>query len=371
MMIQSLRLIPYYIYYMNRIFLSFCVGLVLTVCSCHKEGNVFSLKGQINGLEDTTILLYGLFSVPDSIIEVPVEDGKFSCTLPMDTITPMYMLLSKENMEFPIFADKGVNMVVEGDTAQLHKLRITGGKAQEEYNAFKDSISHLDNYVDVRQQADSFIVKHPQSIVSIYLIQKYFVQVPYPNKDLIEVMIKQLSGNLHDNHYISRLQNQLNNLPKQDKRLEMVALPDTTGNVVKTNDYNDHFVVLSLWASWHPESIVMQDSLQSTVKKFTKRPVKFVNLSLDNNREAWLSAIREHGWDGIHLCNFKGWNNELVKKAGAQDIPAIYLINTSDKVIATDMWGKPLENLLDKQLTSWEEQQKKRQEAERKRKNRK
>ena len=57
----------------------------------------------------------------------------------------------------------------------------------------------------------------------------------------------QLSGNLHDNHYISRLQNQLNNLPKQDKRLEMVALPDTTGNVVKTNDYNDHFVVLSLW----------------------------------------------------------------------------------------------------------------------------
>lgn len=356
---------------MNRIFLPLFIGLILTVCSCQKEENVFKINGQINGLEDTTVTLYGIFSVPDSIIEIPVKNGKFSCTLPLDTITPMYLLLGKANMEYPIFADKGVNITIKGDTAHLHQLSITGGKAQEEYNAFQDSIAHLSEYVEIRQEADSFIVKNPQSIVSIYLIQRYFVQVPFPNKELIESMIEQLSGIMHDNHYISRLQNQLDSKIGNNSRLQMIAMPDTTGTIIKTDEYKDHFIVLSLWASWHPESIERQDSLQATIKKMKKRAVKFVNISLDTDREAWLSTIREHKLGGIHLCDLKGWNNQLVKRLNTEDIPANYIINTSNKIITTDMWDKQLENFLDKQLDNWEEEQKKKKAEERKRKRRK
>ena len=313
-------------------------------------------------------MLYGIFSLPDSIIQIPVKDGKFSYELSLDTITPMYLLLQNNQIEYPIFADKGVDIHIKGDTTQLLQLTVTGGKIQEEYNAFKDSIAHLNNYVEIRQQADSFIVKHPLSVVSIYLIKKYFVEVPFPNKTLIETMIKQLSGKMHDHHYISRLQNTLNSQTNKEKRLQMAELPDTTGTVIKSSEYKNKFIVLSFWASWHPESIEMQDSLQATIKKFAKRPIAFVNLSLDNDREAWLSAIRTKKWEGLHLCDFKGWNNLLAKQTNTQDIPTLYIVNTTGKIITTNMWGKQLENFLDKQVGNWEKEQKKKEQKNKKKK---
>jgi hypothetical protein len=280
----------------------------------------------------------------------------------------MYLLLQNNQIEYPIFADKGVDIHIKGDTTQLLQLTVTGGKIQEEYNAFKDSIAHLNNYVEIRQQADSFIVKHPLSVVSIYLIKKYFVEVPFPNKTLIETMIKQLSGKMHDHHYISRLQNTLNSQTNKEKRLQMAELPDTTGTVIKSSEYKNKFIVLSFWASWHPESIEMQDSLQATIKKFAKRPIAFVNLSLDNDREAWLSAIRTKKWEGLHLCDFKGWDNLLAKQTNTQDIPTLYIVNTAGKIITTNMWGKQLENFLDKQVGNWEKEQKKKEQKNKKKK---
>lgn len=356
---------------MNRIFLPLFIGILLAVCSCRKEDNLFRLTGDIRGLDDSTVSLYGIFSIPDSIVEIPVKDGKFNYTLPLDTITPMYLLLDSGRMEYPIFADKGVSIHVEGDTARLHRLTITGGKAQEEYKAFQDSIASLNEYIEIRQEADSFITRHPQSIVSIYLIQKYFVHVPHPNKELIETMIKQLSGNMQDNHYISRLQNTLNNQTKRDKRLEMAALPDTAGTIINVNEYKDKFIVLSFWASWHPHSIEMQDSLQAVIKKFAKRPVKFVSLSLDSDREAWLTTIRKQQMGGLHLCDFKGWNNTLVQETGTQDLPALYIAGTSGRTVATDMWGKQLEKFLENQVSSWEKEQKKKEQEAKKRKRKK
>lgn len=353
---------------MKKSFLPFLLGILLTICSCQKEENLFKLIGNIQGLSDSTVMLYGLFSIPDSVIQIPVKDGKFNYELHLDTITPMYLLLESSQMEYPIFADKGVNIHIKGDTAQLHQLTITGGKVQEEYNAFKDSIAHLESYVEIRQEADSFIVSHPQSVVSIYLIQKYFVQAPFPNRDLIETMIKQLSGNMHDNHYISRLQNTLNSQTSKEKRLQMAELPDTTGTVIKASEYKNKFIVLSFWASWHPESIEMQDSLQATIKKFAKRPVTFVSLSLDNDREAWLSAIRTRQLGGLHLCDFKGWNTLLAKQTNTQDIPALYVVNTSNRIVTTDMWGKQLENFLDKQVGNWEKEQKEKEKKKNKKK---
>lgn len=349
---------------MKRNLFLLVAGIIATLFSCQKEENVFKLTGEIQGLNDTTISLYGIFSIPDSIIEIPVKGGQFSCTLPIDTITPMYLLIQSQNIEYPIFADKGIHIKVEGDTTNLHALHIVGGKAQEEYNAFKDSIASLTDYVSIREEADSFIVKHPQSIVSIYLIQKYFVQVPYPNKDLIESMIKQLSGIMHDNHYISRLQNSLKFRSVREQYIQMDALPDTVGKQIPISEYKNHFVVLSFWASWHPESVRMQDSLQHIIKRFTNRPVKFVSLSVDNDRQQWLDTIRTHKLGGYQLCDFKGWNNTLVQASETNDLPAIYILNTSNKILATDMWHKQLENFLEKQLDKWEEQEKEKKKKE-------
>ena len=153
--------------------------------------------------------------------------------------------------------------------------------------------------------------------------------------------------------------------------MQISALPDTTGTIINTSEYKDKFTVLSLWASWHPESIELQDSLKTAIETLADRPVKFVSLSLDSDRDAWLSVVREKQLGGVHLCDFRGWDTPLAKQTNTQNIPALYVANTSGRIIATNMWGKQLENFLEKQLDNWEKEQKKKEQEKKKIRNRK
>lgn len=330
-----------------------------SLSSCRQDGNRFHLEGNIKGLGDSVVSLYGIFNDPDSIVELPVKEGRFSCSLPLDTITPLFLLLNDERREYPIFADKGVHTRIEGDAANPDSLNVIGGAAQDEFNAFARSIRPLKNYFEVQQMADSFIVAHPHSIVSVYLIYKYFVNSPSPDKAQIESICKQLSGNMQDNPYISRLLSSMDTPGKRVsvQHLNVANMADTTGVIVKANSYKDNLVVLSLWASWHPDSRTMQDSLQAQVKRFAKRPVKFISVSLDSDRDQWMKAIREDKLGGVHLCDFKGWNGAFVQTTGATGLPKNFVLNQSGRILISDIWGKRLDNFLDKQLTQLEEQQ--------------
>ena len=115
----------------------------------------------------------------------------------------------------------------------------------------------------------------------------------------------------------------------------------------------------------------MQDSLKTAIETLADRPVKFVSLSLDSDRDAWLSVVREKQLGGVHLCDFRGWDTPLAKQTNTQNIPALYVANTSGRIIATNMWGKQLENFLEKQLDNWEKEQKKKEQEKKKIRNRK
>lgn len=337
----------------------FVTAAISTMNSCRSDETLFRLEGDIKGLGDSTVFLYGIFNDPDSILEIPVEQGKFSCTLPLDTITPLFLLLDNEKREYPIFADKGIRISVNGDITNPDSLTIIGGTAQEQFNTFAQSIRPLKEHFEIRQMADSFIVAHPHSIVSVYLIYEYFVKSPSPDKAQIESICKQLSGNMQDNPYISRLLGSMETPGKRinTQHLNIANLTDTTGTTIKANTYRDNYIVLSLWASWHPQSRIMQDSLQANIKKFAKRPVKFISVSIDSDYDQWKDAIRQNKLGGIHLCDTKGWNGAFIQTTGATDLPKNFILNQAGKILVSDMWGNRLNSFLDKQLTQWEEQQ--------------
>lgn len=343
--------------------------MLLCLVACKKQGNDFRLTGGIAQLPDTVVSLYGLFAQPDSIVTVPVEEGRIDFSLPMDTITPLCLYVASRGEELPLFADKRLTIRVEGDTLKGQPLRATGGALQAEYNAFLDSIAGLDSLPDIVGKAEAFITAHPQSVVSIYLIDKYFVRTNQPDKAQIERMITLLSGIMHDHPYIMALQEKLKNMPdrKRDRYVALGSLQDSTGTLLNSADYKDKFVVISLWASWHRQSRSMQDSLKQTVKRFAKRPVKFISLSLDANREEWLSAVRADTLPGVHVCDFKGWSGGFLPICGATELPALYVLNANGRIAATDKWGEELEEYLDKKVKVWEEQQKKKKNKSKKR----
>ncbi len=347
----------------------FVVLTTFLLTACHDTSHEFKLKGDVANLNDSIVCLYGIFTTPDSMIPIPVRNGQFECTLQLDTITPMFLLLDSNRLEVPIFANKGIKMSIKGDTQG--QIIAKGGTEQALYNVFQDSIRNLTSQNEIREVADSFIISNPYSIVSIYLINKYFIQVKHPNKTLIERTINQLSGIMHDHPYIGQILSEISTRTdgQRDRYLPLPVMPDTSSTDVKQTMYKEKFKVISLWASWNEKSIALQDSIKELAKEFKKEPVLFVNISLDNNREEWMKAInKEELFEGIHLCDFKVWDNNFVKQSVVSDIPYNVVTDTRNKVLISNINGTQLSIFLKKQI---EEYKKKQEEEKRKKKNKK
>ena len=54
-----------------------------------------------------------------------------------------------------------------------------------------------------QKKAEEFIVQHPHSFVSAYLINDYFVQVPQPDIEKDQSLIEPLGGNIKDSRILS------------------------------------------------------------------------------------------------------------------------------------------------------------------------
>ena len=148
----------------------------------------------------------------------------------------------------------------------------------------------------------------------------------------------------------------------------------TAININKNNFQNevmnsDKPVLLDFWASWNKESIATQDSLVSVQKALKKDKFVIISLSLDLDKKEWMEKIiQKDTTQWKQVCDFKGWNNSIVKQQGITRIPANILIGPDKRVITQDIRGK---ELIDKvrQLTEQDkEKEKAAKEAERARK---
>ena len=123
---------------------------------------------------------------------------------------------------------------------------------------------------------------------------------------------------------------------------------------------------MDFWASWNKESIATQDSLVSVQKALKKDKFVIISLSLDLNKKEWMEKIiQKDTTQWKQVCDFKGWNNSIVKQQGITRIPANILIGPDKRVITQDIRGK---ELIDKvrQLT---EQDKEKRKSRQKRQN--
>lgn len=127
---------------------------------------------------------------------------------------------------------------------------------------------------------------------------------------------------------------------------------------------------MSFWilGKLEQRSIATQDSLVSVQKALKK-----TSLLLSASPLIWIkrNGWRNHSKDTTQwkqVCDFKGWNNSIVKQQGITRIPANILIGPDKRVITQDIRGK---ELIDKvrQLTEQDkEKEKAAKEAERARK---
>ncbi len=349
---------------MKNIYLVYFLLIILSACS-GKKGNAVSLNGEIKGLGNDTLYIYGADKMYDRIDTLIVENDKFSATLSPDTLVATWLLFSN-GTQYPLFMDKGDKIQIKGVSTGLNHLEINGNTPNEELTSFQKDLSGLGKPSEkvLEEKADEFINSHHSSLVSIYLLDKYFVQKTEPDYTQIKKLTEQMTGELKDRPYIDELLVRIQEAEKTavGKTAAYFHLPNAKGKQINRSDFKDQYLLIHFWASWDTTSRNNNATFRRIYKKEQKnKKFALLGVSLDIEKEKWQKAIEADTLKWEQVCDFSGWNTEIAKQFSIQALPANVLLSPSGIIEGKDM----TEEAIRKKLKDIEEKEKEKKEAER------
>lgn len=354
---------------MKNIYLVCFLAIILSACG-GKAPDTTSLSGEIKGLGNDTLYIYGTDKMYDRMDTLPAENGRFSKTLSTDTLAAVWLLFSNGN-RYPLFIDKGNDIQIKGSVAEPASLEITGNTPNEELSAFQKELKGLGIHTEkaLEEKAGDFIKEHPSSLASIYLLDKYFVQKEQPDYTQIKKLTEYMTGELKDRPYIDELLNRIQEEEKAaiGKTIPYFRLPNAQGKQLSRSDFKDQYLLIHFWASWDTTSCDSNAVYRRIYRKEQKnKKFALLGVSLDIDKANWQKAIETDTLKWKQVCSLSGWDTELVKQLAIRALPANVLLSPSGRIEGKGLSEKEIE----KKLKDIEEEEKIKEKKEREKRKR-
>ena len=138
--------------------------------------------------------------------------------------------------------------------------------------------------------------------------------------------------------YTEAVQAALDNALKPQPGLQLgqpapeFTLHDLAGQPVSLSQFKGQIVLLDFWASWCKPCISDLPKLREIKEKTADWPVVFVNVSLDEDEEAWREAVDEHEIKGIHV-RVDAFASDVAESYQVDGIPLYYLVDSQGLVV--------------------------------------
>ena len=126
---------------MKKINLVYTLLFILAACG-GKPTVTTSISGEIKGLGNDTLYLFGADPIYDGMDTLPVKEGKFSAELSVDTLVTAYLLFD-DGTRYPIFIGKGNSILIKGNVSAPTLLEVTGNTANDELTAYQKDLKGL------------------------------------------------------------------------------------------------------------------------------------------------------------------------------------------------------------------------------------
>ena len=324
------------------------LALLVAACGNGNKGNVL-LQGEISGLGNDTIYLYGVDQFYHHTDTITLKAGKFKVWLEADTLSDTRLCFA-DGTEYPLYFRPGDKLTVAGDTTTLHHhLEVTGNEEHKLLNAFFTSCDTITSPQGVNLLAEQYILKHPDNLAILYLLDHYVVQTPHPNLQRIDTLIMQMNSALKDRPYIDRLNAQIQEMKKSDvgRVAPYFSLPGLTKKRINKNDYRDQYLLVHFWASWDEPSrkankqwrmLYKEIQKQKKEKKEkNKKQFTLIGFSLDGNRTDWADAIKEDSLTWEQGYDQDGWSSKAIGLYHIQALPSNVFINPKGTIIGRNV----------------------------------
>lgn len=369
-----------------------CAGAMAILASCGQNGYV--IEGTFSNADDTVSVqrkayLYSDFSSTADTVDI--VDGRFCFKGHVDQPLPYLIGVEGVQGEVEIFLENAkytAELVQEGP--YLGTALVNGGDTQSLY--YKIATSHqgvLDKYgLDVnsfmeeymaeettderRAELDGLLQKiytesdslrrlivdeyretHPLSYFDLSGIYNEMMSMSpddiaealKPYKDAAEYashpIVVRITEYLEDNTHL------MQGAPAPD-----FTVPDTKGKDVTFSSIYPKYKVtmIDFWASWCGPCRNFNPVLVEIYEKYHDKGFEIVGVSMDNDKESWLQAIKDDGLGWIQLSDLNYWNTKPRELYNVSYIPQNILVDSEGKIIASKLGEEELEEVLGEYL---------------------
>lgn len=319
----------------------------LLLCACGESGTRFHLEGKFKNINQGEFYLCDFDNGTKDTISL--REGRFIYDKDMaDTV--VLTLIFPNFSELPIIATPGGRVMIKGDVSHLKETEITGTEENELLTGFRLQTKEMMPPA-VKQKAEEFILKHPASPVSLYLLRRYFimaVDADYAHiLELCNTMLKAKPNSIPLIQLQKRLKATRN--IKSSGKLPSFKATDTNGNTVSDSLLRKKANVIMVWASWSFDSQQMLHQLNRW-KKEHHDSIGVMSICMDADARDGRKSLENDSIKWPDVCDGKMWDSPLVSTLGISFIPENIVIDKNGNIVGRHLSAADLKDKVDKLL---------------------
>ncbi|MCG8581941.1 MAG: redoxin domain-containing protein [Bacteroidales bacterium] len=127
--------------------------------------------------------------------------------------------------------------------------------------------------------------------------------------------------------------NLFNSLTKEGRTLPSVSIPDAWNQPVNLDTLIKGQSLLVLWKSDDEASRQVSKQLMRWSRTYRRQGLQIYMISLDDDKDNWLNAIKEDRLALLHLSDLKGENSPIMKKFGLTSLPSLLLLDENRIIV--------------------------------------
>lgn len=371
---------------MKKIFIFLCVLFIFSCTSKHNNG-LFTVHGGLKNAPDQKVFLEQLFfnQTPPHVLDTAkMENGKFEvkANAPEEGLYRIrfeknagYIFINdKDDIDFSANANDSILKTTKFNTPanatltafimrldSIHTKLINEDQTRKDYQQQKnDSLAFIaDNAFNISNEwYNNFLVKYIDTVsspINALFAMGYTQDV---NMDTVKNLLANLTKKYPKNSSVAAMQKQFDQfVAAQDNKSTSgniavgqiapdITLPDVNEKSFSLNSLRGKYVLVDFWASWCGPCRQENPNVVSNYNQFKDKNFTVLGVSLDQDKKAWLKAIKDDGLIWKQISDLKFWNSEAATLYHIEAIPFNVLIDPQGKIIATELRGNDLHNKL-------------------------
>ena len=356
-------------------------ALMMLACNQKSKEGAFTLHGQVKNIPDQQVYLEQLYfsqQDPQVLDTAEVKSGKFQLSSVANEEGLYRIRFQNMNSGFVFINDKpdinftaDINDVsLEGPVftspanTALKQLIINIDGQRRQLVAASDAIDSLkkingsDSLLAVEtiklrginDKFNQFITKYidtsSQPVVTMFALG--YTQSIDPA--LLKPIVPTLTKRFPNHQGIAGIVTQFNQMiaemenPQQStgqvgvgSMAPELTMNDEQGKPFSLSSLKGKYVLVDFWASWCAPCRGENPNVVEAYNKFKDKNFTILGVSLDDNKDKWVKAIKDDGLVWKHVSDLKGWQSASTQIFGFNAIPYNVLIDPQGKIIASGL----------------------------------